>query len=261
MSPPDRPSTVPPLGDGECQVWASGLLTRSPPWVTLLDRHERERWERFRRDEARDRYLTAHALARVVLGAHAGLPAAGLRFDRRCARCGRPHGKPGLIDADLEFSLSHAGGLVLVAVTRGVPVGVDVERSERGNPPLDRALTATERAVLERLPAGARGPAFIRYWTRKEALLKATGDGLSVAPGRLAVSAPDEPPRLLAWDADRPPEGAFLADLRPDDGYVATVAFIGSALRVSELDAGALLAAREPPTGPEEPSTPSPRHG
>ena len=84
--------------------------------------------------------------------------------------------------------------------------------------------------------------------TRKEALLKATGDGLAVAPATITVTPPDAPPALVAWTAAPPlASAAHLFDLDPGPGHVASLAVLGARLAVVERDGDGLLAA-SPPT-------------
>lgn len=185
-------------------------------------------------------YLSAHSLARIVVGAHLGREPADLRFVARCKSCGGPHGKPRLDEpgADIELSWSHSGSRIVVAVARGVPVGVDVEQMSRpteGALPAEVMLSSRERQVWEGLSGPERDAALFRYWVRKEAVLKATGDGLAVSPGLLTVSGPHEPARLLDWAAPGPSAaGAIrLHDLDPGQGFAACVALLaGVANRV-----------------------------
>lgn len=246
-SPANIPSSAPPLRAGECHVWWASPAAAGAPLVALLDAAERERWSRFRRDEDRARYLVAHALKRIVLAGYLGVPPGALAFAARCPRCGGAHGKPRLGEpyGALEFSLSHSGDRVALAVARGVPVGVDVERlaPERDRGSLAAAvLSAAEQETMAALPQARRGAALLRYWTRKEALLKATGDGLAVAPTSLTVSAPEAAPALLAWAAE-PPLGARVAlfDLDPGPRHIASLAVLGACVAIAERDAGDLL--------------------
>ena len=145
--------------------------------VRLLSADERRRAGRFRFDDDRDRFVVSRARLRLVLaGAGAG-PADRLRF-----ATGR-HGKPSLpAHPALQFNLSHAGDVALVAVAERAAVGVDVEPLQRGRD-LDevarRFFSAAERAALARLADAARAPAALRCWCRKEAYVKARGDGLA----------------------------------------------------------------------------------
>ncbi|MGC5585444.1 4'-phosphopantetheinyl transferase family protein [Ornithinimicrobium sp. W1679] len=170
----------------------------------------------------RDAHLTGQVLLQVVVAPLVGLAPGRLVLDRTCRRCGGPHGKPRVPGADLDLSLTYAGGTVLLAVSpRHRPlVGLDAEprrpppglaADPAGDGTLAReVLGPTEHREWLALPAGARSTALVRWWTRKEAVLKALGHGLSVPPRALRVSPPGGPPRLLAWDADL--AGADLAD-------------------------------------------------
>ena len=197
--------TVPPLADGGCQLWWARTTDVRPEHDALLDEAELRRRSRLRTADDRQRATAGAALARLLLGVHAGRPGERLRIDRSLPRCGAPHGKPRLPEVpDLHFSVSHSGGWVAVAVRRGAPVGVDVEQvgSWTAAELHDLALVILapeERAVLSRTPAGARAAAFATYWTRKEAAVKATGTGLLAPLPELVVSPPAAPPRVLRW--------------------------------------------------------------
>ncbi|MFD5428584.1 4'-phosphopantetheinyl transferase family protein, partial [Streptomyces sp. NPDC127084] len=191
------------LGAGECHVWSAEACWK-PELLDLLDDVERERCAQFRVEGARALYLTAHVLARQVVGAQLSIDPRDVVIVPVCKYCVEPgdrppHGKPTLPGTSLELSLSHSGQRVMVALTTAGQVGVDVEEITEGRSlPLD-VLTARERAELEPLAPEERTAAFIRYWARKEAVLKATGDGLMVEPSALTVSAPGVPARLLEW--------------------------------------------------------------
>jgi 4'-phosphopantetheinyl transferase len=196
--------------------------------VALLDAQERERLGRFRREVDAARYLAAHALTRVVLGDRLGRDPAHLVFDRTC-RCGEPHGKPRVAGGP-GFSFTHAGAVVGVAVLDGGPVGLDVE-PVRAMPDLD--------GVARHVGAPAEPAAFFRAWTRKEALLKATGDGLA---SPMAAIVLDEH-GVVEWRGDGAPDGpVWLRDLVAPDGSPAAVAGLGAvAPSVAEHDARPLL--------------------
>jgi 4'-phosphopantetheinyl transferase len=228
---------IPALPDGTVQVWWAARQSAGEHLAAVLDEGERVRWRRFLQQADRERYLVTHALARLVLGGLTGVWPAALTFEATCVHCGGPHGKPRLPGSGLEFSLSHSGDRTVVAVTRGVPVGVDVEAT------IAKANVDTLcRAVLsehERLgPDRARD--LTVYWTRKEAVLKTTGDGLTVSPRDLTVSAPGEPPALVAWKGR--PEVVDLYDLNPGKDHLACLGALAAGLGVVELDAAPLLA-------------------
>lgn len=209
---------VPRLDGDDCQVWWAPAGDVVPD-DSVLDAAERERMARFVHDADRIRYAAAHTLARVVLGAHLGVPPGSVGFQAVCRRCGGAHGKP-FVAGGPEFSLTHGGDLVAVAVTRAGPVGVDVEPVART---LEPGLAATVLAAEE--PYGGHPADLIRYWARKEAVLKATGDGLAVPPSSVVVTPPGAAPRVLASPADGPVQ---LADLDLPPAYAGAVAVLAA---------------------------------
>ncbi|MGH8905793.1 MAG: 4'-phosphopantetheinyl transferase family protein [Egibacteraceae bacterium] len=251
---------VPPIDEGGCQVWWASPLMSDLWHQRLLDPVERGRRERLRRAADRDRFTVAVALTRRVLGAHLGVAPPAVRIDRTCPRCQEPHGKPRLTDspAAFEFSISHSGDRVAVAVTAGPPVGVDVEQlaDPRRLAGLGHhVLSPAETPELDRLGAHEYARGLLRYWTRKEAVLKATGDGLTQALPNLTVSAPDQPPRLLRWTT-RPDIPAQLAlyDLNPGNGYLASLATLDPTPSViTEFDATGVLSEPEKDIGESRP--------
>ena len=238
---PPAPNSVITCGceDGgvpTCDVWWAAPVAPAdaPTLVALLDEHERARMGRFRRDADAARYLAAHALTRIVLGHRLDRAPAALTFDRTC-RCGAPHGKPTLVGGGPGFSFSHAGAVVGVAVLEGGPVGLDVEPF-RALPDLD--------AMARHVGAPAEPAAFFRAWTRKEALLKATGDGLASPMAAIVLRDGTEGDGgVAAWTGDGAPDGpVWLRDLVAPDGSPAAVAGLGAAApSVAEHDGRPLL--------------------
>lgn len=164
----------------------------------LLSPAERVRAARFAFDRDRRTFVMSHGILRRVLGVVCGENPSRLRF-RQGLR-----GKPYLVDAPpgLQFNLSHTEGFCLVGVTRGAAIGVDVERVRATDdmPALVRqCFSIAEQRELDTLPVADRCRAFFKGWTRKEAFIKAIGDGLSYPLESFDVSvAPDVPARLLA---------------------------------------------------------------
>ena len=145
-------------------------------------------------------------------------------------------GKPEVDGSSHRVSLAHSGDVALVAVARERDVGVDVERPRVGADTwslISHALTERERASLDAFPATERSAAFLSIWTRKEALLKAVGAGLSLDPqlieldGCAIVAVPPELGRADDWT---------LVDL-PVPGYAAALALTGPVSRLLLYDA------------------------
>ena len=178
---PRRPAETPLRGD-EVHIWLISLVA-TPEQIAsstrLLSADERQRAERFRFDCHRWRWTQARAHWRRVLGAYLACPPEAVEFALDAD--GKPRLAGPVRHHDLEFNLSHSGDLALFAIARGRRVGVDVEVTPR----LDvrrlseRVLTKRERAPLRKLSGLRLEHEFLRCWTRKEAWIKALGDGMS----------------------------------------------------------------------------------
>ncbi|HUR73235.1 MAG TPA: 4'-phosphopantetheinyl transferase superfamily protein [Sporichthya sp.] len=252
-----EPLRLPP---DEVHVWWGHARPRSSELLDFLDPIEATRHSALRRAADRDRFASAHVLTRVVLASYQPSYVDDVAIRATCKLCGAVgHGKPGLSDTDplLTFSYAYAGARVGVAVAR-VPVGLDVVvMSEADEATRVAALAPAESAALAERPTPVWPHAVTRTWARKEALLKATGDGLSVPLADLVVSAPDADPVLLAWAGGPEVNDVQLADLAPGAGHVAALALLTAdaidpeenlPYTVREFDGEPLLAAAEPPS-------------
>jgi 4'-phosphopantetheinyl transferase len=219
--------SIPILSPGECQVWWAAPALPHSALLACLDEGERDQWARFRIEAAKARYLAAHALLRILLSADLHQPANEIQIEQG------PHGKPRVRGRHrLEFSITHSGEAVGVALSRSMPIGIDVE--DLGHPVRELlwngVLSEYERPGFEELTGGYRHVALTRCFTRKEALLKATGDGLTVPMRTLTVSAPGTAPHVVAWDGrEELAHAARLVDLEPPAGYVGSLAILGDA--------------------------------
>ncbi len=136
-----------------------------------MSESELERARSFRFDRDRNRYVAARSILRELLGAALGCAPAVVPIRTGTA------GAPLPID-DLYFNLSHSGDLAGFALVRGRRVGIDVELPRTGVEPVAAAFHPLERARIAQAPAAARDREVLRYWTAKEAYLKALGVGL-----------------------------------------------------------------------------------
>jgi 4'-phosphopantetheinyl transferase len=149
-------------GRQRCDVWIATIDPFQPADEGLLDEVERARAAAFVRPDDRARFVDGAALLKLAVADYTGGQAGSVRVDRRCARCGGPHGPPRLPGSGLHVSLSHSGSLVAVAVSRAGAVGIDVEhRTARTLPAARTILAASE-------PLG-RPEDLYTYWCRKEA--------------------------------------------------------------------------------------------
>jgi 4'-phosphopantetheinyl transferase len=229
------PHPHPVLAETFVHVWRARTPGQPADLASLeqvLTADERARAAAFRREEDRARFVLGRGLLRVLLGRYTHQPAAGIGFTSNS------HGKPMLVsgpgDDRLEFSVSHSGEWVLVALARGRAVGVDVERVR---PQYDWQRVAEsffapgESAALAALPPAERLDSFFRCWVRKEAYVKALGKGLSASLRDFEVSlAPGEPARLLRRGGEDPEARSWsLEELSLGPGYAAGLAVEGQA--------------------------------
>lgn len=225
---------MPPAAD-EVHVWQSSLAGSPPADLpNLLSPEELRRADRFGNPARRSAFLVARSTMRGVLAHELGTEPVALRF------ASGPHGKPFLENPPtaLRFNLSHSGEVVLCAVTWERDVGVDVERIK---PTIDhvalarRFFSPMENEQLSSLPPELRRDAFFATWTRKEALVKAWGVGLSLPLDRFDVSVhPHRPAQLLGVREGPGEDGQWsLHELHPGPGYAGALAVKG--------DIGALI--------------------
>ncbi len=230
-----------------CDVWWAHPALATPALVGLLDEIEQGRYSGYRREIDQRRFLTGRALIRGVAASRLAVPASTVSLDASCFDCGKPHGKPRVVGSSLEVSVSHSGDWVVLAVTDGTPVGVDVEelRAAEVDGLAGVAFSPEELTTFETVSPSDRRGAFFTYWARKEAVLKATGKGMSVPMSQLTLSAHDAAPRVLTSAAPEvDASAARMADLDVGPAYRACVAmFAPTPVEVVEHDATELLAA------------------
>jgi 4'-phosphopantetheinyl transferase len=213
-------------------LWARPAGTASS--IALLDRREREQLSRLSRADDRARYVAAHALLRQLVAQWWRVDPGVVAVTATCRRCAGAHGRPVVSPPPggqaLHVSIAHAGDRVVVACTDVGPIGVDVEENAGASFAgfADVALAPCEQQWLARLSPDEQLPGRARMWVRKEAVLKATADGLSSDPRDLIVSAPRKRPRLVAWpDGHIEASKVHLTDLELGEGYSACAAVLG----------------------------------
>jgi 4'-phosphopantetheinyl transferase len=234
----DEPGALTPLRENEVHVWR-GSLSRRPGEVArlrdLLTPDECARADRCRFERDRSRYIVGRATLRLLLARY--LDSEPNELEIAYGEFDKPY-----LDGGPSFNLSHSGPVALYAFAAAGELGVDVELVDAD---LSRELIAerffspAEVSVLRSLPAEAQPRAFLTCWTRKEAFIKARGDGLSLALDSFDVTlAPNLPAALLrtAWCSEEPREWSIedLSDRRA--GYIAAVALRGEIRHVVERE-------------------------
>ncbi len=218
-------------GEGGMDLWAFRVDREGPGDRALLSADECARAERILVPAKTIQSVVARAQLRRILGAYLDRDPRTLSFDYG------PHDRPELRGRPLRFNLSHSRDWALVAVVEDGEVGVDVEYAGRPRAfeaVASRFFAAPERAYLASLDPAARGPAFFRAWTRKEAYLKAWGTGLSFASSRFCVDyAAGQPGRVLSTEMPGDdPERWHFVDLQIAADYPGAACWDRPAARV-----------------------------
>jgi 4'-phosphopantetheinyl transferase len=220
-------SAPPELPPHTVHVWQRRLSTDDPSLdacFELLSAEEREKAARYRIEHPRSDYILTRSTLRSLLGQYLGKRPHEIHF-----RYGS-HGKPYLAgNTDLQFNVSHCDGLALLAFVRDREIGVDVEKirpQDDVKKLAERFFSLNERERLRNLSGDELYSAFFRCWTRKEAYIKATGDGLSLPLHQFDVSIEPDPAQALI--ATRPDaseaERWTISNLRISPGYAAAAA-------------------------------------
>ncbi len=194
----------------------------------LLSSSEIGRSEQFRHGRDSNRFIAARSSLRIILGRYLELPPDELEF--RCTQYGKPELAKGCAEADLRFNVSHSEDYALYGITRAQEIGVDIEHVKtipEANQMAGHFFSPNEKSSLDGLSSGELPRGFFRYWTRKEAFIKARGQGLSFPLDRLDVSTiSGETGSGLIEDSGQESHWSLL-DLSPAPGYVAAVVVDG----------------------------------
>jgi 4'-phosphopantetheinyl transferase len=214
------------LATEDLHIWQATLDVGGPEADRLqriLSEDERERAARFHFERDRIRYIAGRAQLRMLLADYLDASPRELVFQYGA------NNKPSLAGPGPRFNLSHSGGLVLYAVCAEVELGVDVELCNpdfAGERIPEHFFAPDEVLALRSLPEHLQARGFLELWTRKEAFIKARGDGLSLALDSFSVTLGRDRPRLVRtrWSQSEPNRWSFL-DLSDKDGkFVAAVA-------------------------------------
>ena len=194
------------LGRGELHVWHGSLNLPEALHCDLearLTPEEQQRAAKFLTSQAREHFVAARGILRQLLGAYLGIRAEEVAF-----RYG-PHGKPSLArghDSRICFNASHSGGMGMLVFAEEREVGADLEqmRADAGGMEIAaRFFSQEEKAELAKLPPELRNEAFFRCWTRKEAYVKARGEGMGIPLESFTVRFADDREQQMVDETGR----------------------------------------------------------
>jgi 4'-phosphopantetheinyl transferase len=230
-APPSGTLTLP---KNEVHIWRAWLEADAAEllrWREFLSEDEVSRADRFVFPRDRDHFIVARGRLREILGMYLGRSPESLRF-----QTGK-YGKPALGDqSDLRFNLTHSHGLAVYGFAMERALGIDVEKIRPdfgGEEIAERYFSAAEQKELRELPVELRATAFFLCWTRKEAYIKAHGDGLQMPLASFDVSlTPDKPATLRSSDGQR----WSLCSFTPAPGYAAAMIAEGQAPSIRYLE-------------------------
>lgn len=217
-----RPPQEIALAQNELHIWLAWLDVETQERTGLrsyLSEDETARANRFVFPRDRDHFVVARGRLRELLGKYLHCSPSAVEF-----KTGR-YGKPSLLDdrEQLRFNLSHSHGLALYGFCMGRELGIDTEKIRSGfagEGIAERYFSVRERRDLAEVPQELRDTAFFLCWTRKEAYLKAHGDGLQLALDSFDVSLkPGEPETLRSADSSR----WSLRSFAPAPEFVAAI--------------------------------------
>ncbi len=232
------PAAQIPLSSDQVHIWQAHLDLPAELLAQLratLSIDEQRRADRFHFERDRHRFTAGRGILRNILSRYSGIKPALLEFSYS------PRGKPALrsdsAGGALNFNLSHSGGLALYAVTRHRQIGIDLEIL-RPMPDAEkiaaRFFSANESAALGHLPPTHKQEAFFLCWTRKEAYLKAVGQGLTGLDDVEVSLTPGEPAKILSISGDIKEASRWsLQHLTPASGCVGAVAVEGHGFSLS----------------------------
>lgn len=232
------PSEQPRLATGVVHVWCLPLDLPQPTIEslrTILPPDEEARAARFLFDRHRRRFIACRGQVRQILARYLSALPVEIRF--RYGTQGKPSLAAPSSDAAIQFNVSNSHELALCALVLNRDLGVDLEYIHRltdFDGLADRFFAVREVEVMRALPEERRREAFFNCWTRKEAVLKAVGIGLSMPLNQVEVTlAPDAPAQVLAYASDGAESDPWwLQSLDPATGYQGAIASRGIPLQI-----------------------------
>lgn len=205
---------------GQIDVWICRLAKLPAGSLEVLSQSERERAAKFAVRRPAKAFIQRRTIIRNLLSEHLGIPATEIEIEESQS------GKPSIINPNVEtalgFSIANSTDILIVALARGMETGVDVEVL---HPPSDiqnlalRYFTDREVKHVQSLPESCATIGFLKLWTRKEAIMKAHGDGMKLGLGNIDVSEISDQTPVEIYG-----RSYFVKDLYAPAGYIAALA-------------------------------------
>lgn len=222
----ERSPSRPILKFGQAHVWRvdlSEMLPQVGSLLPLLTQEERQRGERLVSTRLRQRFFISHAILRLILSTYLEESPEEIQFKKAT------HGKPSLDGYPLQFNMTHSEDVALYVITSNTEVGIDVEYLKRMHDMdalVKRFFSKRENKEYQSFIGVERRLAFYRAWTRKEAYLKATGQGLSYPLDHFDVSLAADGMRCLLRinDSDEEASAWTVFSFEPFQDYLASIA-------------------------------------
>lgn len=207
--------------DPGCRVWLARLREPTLEELGWLTEAELVRAQRYRHAADQERSLLGAVLLRRAVAWATDVEPADVRLARQCTCGATDHGRPFVRSSRVAVSLSHSADLLAVAVRHGSPVGVDVEAVP---PALDEGVCDHVMGPGDSAPAGPGE--FADAWVRKEAVVKATGEGLRRPFADVRLD-----PDAATWEI-RGSASGWWCDLDVPVGFRGALAVVGAATTV-----------------------------
>jgi 4'-phosphopantetheinyl transferase len=226
-------SSLPLRGD-EVHLWRldlAAVASNENRWQSMLSDEEKQRASRFHFTVDRQRFVTSRAVLRMLLAAYLNIKPGDIGFSYSAKE--KPLLASPYTATDVMFNISHSGEVALLAFTRRRRIGVDVEVI-RANIEIDqiarRFFSVHEQEELAELKNDDRPLGFFRCWTRKEAYIKAVGDGLSLPLAQFDVTLGSTTKSALLATRPDPNEATrwLLKEINAGDGYAAALCVEGN---------------------------------
>jgi 4'-phosphopantetheinyl transferase len=224
---------------GRIDIWFANVDRPTPDirkFESLLSPREASRAQRFRSMRDRNRYVVRHGVLRMLLAKYMDIEPR--RVDIRCDLNGKPYLADWQNEGALQFSDSHSDTYAAFAFCRYNHIGVDIEKIQEMPEMLDivaRHFTRREHGAMLCCPENRRLMLFYQFWTRKEALLKALGEGLLRPLDSVDVATDGKGSGPWPVTFTGHPMGADfrVADLNGPAGFSAAVAVAGRIADIS----------------------------